>query len=189
MISRSTDRVLVPTGTGTSCLAVNDTHRNKSGAGAPIIPKRLEQPGQVLDRGVVALEAGRKLAQQRAQLVGIGERVDATLEDIDVGLGDLSLVREILKELQAEFETGRGTIRPRLGDLHGRRAVERVVDFDGVESLGVIGELVEFGLGAGDRLPVFERVKHPGPWTVAGRRIVPAAGTDANLMSAPVRHR
>ena len=80
--------------------------------GAAVIHERLEQPGQVLDRGVVALEAGRELAQQRAQLVGIRERVDAALEHVDVVLRDLPLVREILEQLQAELEAGRGALRP-----------------------------------------------------------------------------
>lgn len=151
---------------------------------APIILKRLEKPSQVLDRGLVTLEAGTAALH----LVGTGERVDATFEDIDVGLGDLSLVREIVKELQAEFETGRGTLRRRLRDLYGRRAVKRAVDFNGVESLSAICELVELGLGAGGRLSLPQRVKHPGPWTVTRRRVVPAAGPDANLMRALVPH-
>jgi hypothetical protein len=42
------------------------------------------------------LEAGRELAEQRAQLVGVRERVDPALEHVDVFLGNLAFMGELL---------------------------------------------------------------------------------------------
>jgi hypothetical protein len=50
------------------------------------------------------VEARWKLAEQCSELMGIRQRIDAPLEHLDVFLLHLSLVCEILKELQAELD-------------------------------------------------------------------------------------
>src|SRR4029453_9238318 len=59
---------------------------------------------------------------------------------------------------------------------------ERVVDFDGIEALGVVLELIEFSLFSGNGLALLEGIKHTGPGAVTPGWIVPAAGADPNLV-------
>jgi hypothetical protein len=52
-------------------------------------------------------------------------------------------VRELLIQLDGEFEIARRPLRPSAADLGARLAVERRVDLNGVEVFGVKGELVK----------------------------------------------
>jgi hypothetical protein len=63
----------------------------------PVIHECLQQPGQVIHRCVIALEAGRELAEQCAKFVGGRERLNAPLEDVHVVLRHCSFVRELLE--------------------------------------------------------------------------------------------
>ena len=78
--------------------------------GERIAGERLQQPRDVVHGLLRALKAGRELDQQRPELAGGGERIDAALERIDVGLRDRPWidghvrVRELLIQLHREFE-------------------------------------------------------------------------------------
>jgi hypothetical protein len=65
-------------------------------------------------------------------------------------------VRELLVQVQAELEVLRGASRPGLSRFHHRRTVTLAVDFDRVETVGIVDELVERGLGPGDCLALLE---------------------------------
>jgi len=69
-----------------------------------VLRKRLQQPCQVLDRFIRAVEARGELAEQSAKLARVGERLDTALEDGEVRGLHLPLVGEVLKELEAELE-------------------------------------------------------------------------------------
>jgi hypothetical protein len=58
-------------------------------------------------------------------------------------------VGKLLEQLEAEFEAGWGSRRPRLSGFDGRWAVEGAVDFHSVETLGVVAELSNLALVPG----------------------------------------
>ena len=91
--------------------------------GDRVIAEALQQPLQVLARVRLVLEAGRKLREQRAQLAGVGQRIDCRAELVDVLLAEVHgiaagrlvehlRVRELLIELQRELEARRRALGP-----------------------------------------------------------------------------
>src|SRR5262249_7739112 len=112
----------------------------------------MNQVFQILDGRFVWPEAGRKLSQQHAQLARLGQWSDALSEDIEVLLGDKRLlsggrlvhlgVSELLPQLDGKAEVLRHLACPRFGGVLVRRAIERAVDLDGVEVLGVEAQFV-----------------------------------------------
>src|SRR5262249_42378879 len=74
--------------------------------------------------------------------------------------------------------------RPGLRRLRQRRPIERVIYLDRVEALGVVSEFVELLFCARNRLPLLHWIKDAGPGAVTGSRVIPTAGSDANMMGA-----
>ena len=117
---------------------------------------RENAPAATRDSARVRLvaKAGRELRQQRTELAGWRERIDGGAELVDVLLREIpgvlprgllihARVRELLVQLERELEGGRRAIHPALSRGRRRDPVERRIDFDRVEVLGVEAQLVE----------------------------------------------
>src|SRR5687768_16719227 len=83
-----------------------------------VVSERAEKPADVISGLLRALKTGRKLDQERPKLAGRGQRVDAALERIDIGLrhrravdGHLRM-REFLIQLDRELEVGWRALDP-----------------------------------------------------------------------------
>src|SRR5689334_3790343 len=127
--------------------------------GCWIFLEGFEQPAEIFDGGIIQLEARRKLAEQRAQLTCVSERIDAALEHVHILLFCLSLVREILKQLKTKLEASWRSFRPGLRRLRRRRPIERVIYLDCVEAVGVVSEFVELQLCARNGLPLLQWIE------------------------------
>ena len=119
-----------------------------------------EQPFQIGAGLRLVLEAGGKLRQQRAQLVRFARAARSrrgtrrrpccpSLDGSPAGrFREHVRVRELLIQLQRELEIRRRPLRPFLHRRDRGHAIKRRVHLDGVEVLGVKGELVELGRAA-----------------------------------------
>src|SRR3954462_6683801 len=118
--------------------------------GELVVAERLEQPLQVIKRGIVVFEARRKLREKGAQLAACRERLNASLEIVEVRrvwfrecveegvvrirlvgarpLAELLLVhlrvRELLVELHRELEARRRPVGPLAANVHTRLTVK-----------------------------------------------------------------
>ena len=96
--------------------------------------------------------AGTRRGRQRSAapaLHAIRRRLRPSGSDRSQPLLEHPRVRELLIQLDRELEIRRRPLGPAARDLGSRLAVERRVHLDGVEVLGVVGELVEpFGVRA-----------------------------------------
>src|SRR5581483_5298766 len=122
-------------------------------------------------------EAWGKLREQGTDLARTGQRVHARSECVDLaGIRQLStLVGELPEEFERKLETLGGAIDPALGHARLRLTVERRIDLDRIEVLGVVGKLVEFPRRAvpACRTRSDRGIEQPVPCSAA-RRIVPA---------------
>ena len=156
---------------------------DRDGAGR----KRLDEPREVVVGGGVVAEAGGELREQGPELAGLVEGRDGVAELLDVpavhpgvpgtgGRREHPRVGELLVELDGEREVVGGPRRPGLGGGAAGHAVEGRVHLDGVEVLGVAGELVEPPRPmAAPARRIEDAVPGPGP-----ARVVPPAGADAD---------
>src|SRR5919109_1860243 len=156
--------------------------------GDAVILEPFEQPFEIAARVRLVLEAGGKLREQRAELVRRCERLDRAAELVHVLVSEVPRilsgclvehfrVRELLKQLERELEAGRRAPRPPLRRLDRWHAVERRVNLDGVEMLGVEREPVDLQPSARARLGGIEDAV---PRALAGG-IAPAGRADANV--------
>ena len=127
-----------------------------------VVAKAREQRLEIVVRLRRLFEARRELREQRANLSGGGERLDALPERVDfrhvelrhardfcmgVGFARGLLVhrgmRELAIELQREFKALGSPAGPSSRDVTLRLPVEGCVDLDGVEMVRIEGELIE----------------------------------------------
>src|SRR5918993_500325 len=97
------------------------------------VEKRVE-PRQIFSK------RGRQLKQQRAKLVAKCRGNATELGGEILAILQLRVVRDAARCLQREFERRRYLLRPASQQFLRRHAIERVVDFDGGKTRGVVGE-------------------------------------------------
>ena len=110
------------------------------------------------------MKSGWILQKQRPQFSGFGEGLNAATKFIYVFLrcrlplvfrafaANFHRMRELLPQLYRKAEIGWRLIDPTPGHRLGRRPVKGEVDFDGVEDLRIVFQLIEaFPLGFRDK--------------------------------------
>jgi len=106
-----------------------------------------QQRQRAAEAVVVALEVRGELPDDRPELARLDQRLDALVEATDP-LGEVLEaldVREVAARLGGEHEAGRRLLDPACHGVGRGEPVERRVDLDGVENLGVALEPASLG--------------------------------------------
>lgn len=127
---------------------------------------------EVFEQGLIEFESGRKLNEDRAELVAVFEDAgdfEKTLEDA-FAIAESMDVGDLLIGFQREAESWRDGFRPIEQQLFGGHAIEAVIDFDGGEPLAIEIEHFAIGkfFGIEVALPLFVRVAGSADAKLAG---------------------
>ena len=127
---------------------------------------------------VVALERRRELPEERPELPGVRQRLDALEEalEVDGRIAEALDVGQVAAHLHGEGEVSGVSIGPARNSIAAREPVERRVHLDGVVSPGVEPEPPARGKAAGIEGPA------------APARVVPTRAADADAVRCQRGH-
>jgi len=144
-----------------------------------IVGEALQERREISDGFGRAMERKWELQEDRSELAGFLQRLEAGAHDAFVGRSGSRIVGESLPELGGENEAriGRDAAEPLRGVVGTKRLVKRGVDLDGVEEFREIGRFVK-AFGPANRINV------AGPV-----RVRPAGRAHANDLRRPLLRR